>query len=182
MMVYTVMKAIISNNCWGAGYYQERSLPFNTPTVGLWFFADDYIKFLQNFRACISSHLTFLPYSRRGPSQNPVGILGEDIEIQFLHYETEDEAYEKWTRRIERLPIDDDEILFKICDRDGFEQRHLNLFAQLPFKNKIAFLKRDSFAIDQMNFVREIDCDQRTVPDGLRLWNATKSEVELDFT
>ena len=35
----------------------------------------------------------------------PIGIL-DDIEVIFLHYKSEDEAYQKWNRRKERIVWD----------------------------------------------------------------------------
>ena len=35
---------IISNNCWAGLVYQHFGLPYNTPTAGLFFFAQDYLE------------------------------------------------------------------------------------------------------------------------------------------
>ena len=40
---------IFSNNCWGGMIYESYNLPKNSPTVGLFFFADDYIFFLEHW-------------------------------------------------------------------------------------------------------------------------------------
>ena len=40
---------IISNNCWGGMIYESYNLPKESPTVGMFFIAKDYIEFL-----CIS--------------------------------------------------------------------------------------------------------------------------------
>ncbi|MBV5343054.1 DUF1919 domain-containing protein, partial [bacterium] len=37
---------IISNNCWGGGIYEDLNLKYNSPTVGLFFYAPCYIEFL----------------------------------------------------------------------------------------------------------------------------------------
>ena len=39
---------IISNNCFAGIVYRNNALPYNTPTAGLFFMADDYIKFVYN--------------------------------------------------------------------------------------------------------------------------------------
>ena len=51
---------IISNNCWGGLVYQRYNLPYNTPTVGLYFFADDYIKFVSDLDYYLSLKLNFI--------------------------------------------------------------------------------------------------------------------------
>jgi len=33
----------------------------------------------------------------------PIGILGDDIEIHFLHFSNAEEVLEKWTRRKKRM-------------------------------------------------------------------------------
>lgn len=41
---------IISNNCWGGMIYESYNLPKESPTVGLFFMADDYINFLKHLK------------------------------------------------------------------------------------------------------------------------------------
>ena len=38
---------VISNNCFAGRIYNDLGLPYNSPTVGLYFFYPDYIVFLQ---------------------------------------------------------------------------------------------------------------------------------------
>ena len=40
--------SIISNNCWGGHVYRRYNIPYLSPTVGLYFYAEEYITFLQN--------------------------------------------------------------------------------------------------------------------------------------
>lgn len=40
--------SIISNNCWGGFMYQSCNLQYNSPFIGLFLFAPDYIKLLEN--------------------------------------------------------------------------------------------------------------------------------------
>ncbi|HHS93529.1 MAG TPA: DUF1919 domain-containing protein, partial [Campylobacterales bacterium] len=41
--------SIISNNCWGTFIYKKYGLPYQSPFVNLFIFADDYLKLLENF-------------------------------------------------------------------------------------------------------------------------------------
>ena len=41
--------SIISNNCFAGIVYQHFNLQYNTPTVGLYFYPDEYIKFCKKF-------------------------------------------------------------------------------------------------------------------------------------
>lgn len=59
------------------------------------------------------------------------------IEVFFLHYHNEQEAREKWKRRIQR--INWDRLLVKFNDQNGCTETEVNRFMELPFKNKIFF-------------------------------------------
>ena len=39
---------IISNNCWGGFIYDIFGLKYQTPTIGTYFFSEDYVKFVNN--------------------------------------------------------------------------------------------------------------------------------------
>ena len=41
---------IISNNCWGGMIYESYNLPKMSPTVGLFFMADDFIRFCSDIK------------------------------------------------------------------------------------------------------------------------------------
>lgn len=138
--------SVISNNCWGGMLYESYNLPKESPTVGLFFMADDYIKFLKDLKGYLNSELTFIdPKSSKWFEQvstdkrygnYPVGKL-RDIEIFFLHYRSEEEARAKWNRRINR--INWDRLLVKFNDQNGCTQKNIEDFLQLPFKNKLFF-------------------------------------------
>ena len=137
---------IISNNCWGGLIYQSYALPYQSPTAGLFFMADDYIKFLRDLKGYINSPLTFIScdeskWKEEMKKHNfwgtyPVGKI-KDIEIFFLHYQSKEEAAEKWMRRCER--INWDRMLIKFNDQNGCTEEHLKEFASLKYPNKVCF-------------------------------------------
>lgn len=51
---------IISNNCWGGMIYESYNLPKESPTVGMFFMAKDYIEFLSDLKGYINGTLTFV--------------------------------------------------------------------------------------------------------------------------
>ena len=53
---------IISNNCWAGTIYQSYGLEYNTPTLGLFFMAKDYIKFVSNLKYYINKELVFINF------------------------------------------------------------------------------------------------------------------------
>lgn len=146
---------IISNNCWGGLIYQSYGIEYKTPTIGLFFMADDYIKFIYNIREYTSEKLEFIEpeetkyrdyfkeHSKFG--LYPIGKL-KDIEIHFLHYKSKEEALEKWNRRVQK--INWDRLLFKFNDQNLCTKDHIKKFSDLPEKNKICFISNWYFEKD----------------------------------
>jgi uncharacterized protein (DUF1919 family) len=141
---------IISNNCWAGFIYQSYGLPYNTPTVGLFIMAEDYIKFVSDLKRYINCSLKFINYkdskwydyqkNKAAFGTYPIARL-DDIEIHFLHYKTEEEAREKWTRRCQR--INWDKLIVKFNDQNGCVYENLADFDKLPYKNKVCFTVAD---------------------------------------
>ncbi len=75
--------------------YESYGLPKKSPTVGLFFMADEYIKFCADIRGYTTKELTFIdPELSRYANElrqdkrfgsYPIGVI-DDIEIAFLHY------------------------------------------------------------------------------------------------
>ena len=137
---------IISNNCWGGMIYESYAIQKQSPTVGLFFMAKDYIKFVSNLKEYLFSELLFIePKESKWASyfENdksfgtyPIGRL-KDIEIFFAHYKNEKEAKEKWSRRIKRINWDN--LILKFNDQNGCTYEDILCFDKLPFKKKICF-------------------------------------------
>lgn len=134
---------IISNNCWAGRCYQYLDMPYLSPTVGLYFFAEDYLKFVSDLRYYLSLELEFISWEQskyskelmdKGQVNIPIGKL-DDVEIVFLHYSSEDEAREKWNRRKERVNYED--IYFKFSRMNLCTEKELRKFDDLPCTNKI---------------------------------------------
>lgn len=143
---------IISNNCWGGTVYEAYNLPKESPTVGMFFMAEDYITFLSDLKGYINGTLEFIkPEESRwkdAPQVSgdrrfgsyPVGLLSNGksyIEIFFLHYHSEKEAKDKWERRCKR--INWDRLLVKFNDQNGCAVKNIYDFMDLPFKHKLFF-------------------------------------------
>lgn len=137
---------IISNNCWaGTAVYQPLGLPYNTPTVGLFFMDEDYIRFLENLEWYLDQPLKFISpvqskyYDKVKDISFPIAVIGDDVEIFFMHYHSVEEAREKWERRKRRINpkrlLVKMSIRTKVYDVDGM----LSQFSELPYSNKICF-------------------------------------------
>lgn len=50
---------VIFDNCWSRHLYRFLEEVYNSPTIGLFFFVHDFIKFLQHLREYLSIELRF---------------------------------------------------------------------------------------------------------------------------
>lgn len=157
--------AVVSNNCWGAHICRHAGLPYNSPFVNLFIFPSCYLKLLENFDSVIEQSVRVCRSSRHiADPEYPVGLLGDDIEIHFLHYGSMEEALSKWDRRVARLRSKPRRLFAKFDDRDGCSSEHIKRFQELRGFSKVFFSSRPASA----------SCGIRIpggdhVPDGLTL-------------
>jgi uncharacterized protein (DUF1919 family) len=167
---------IVTNNCWGAHLYQRAGVEYTTPFIGLFVDPGSYLKLLTRFRWALEQPLEFIDTSRITRINNfrrnsglsyPIGLIGGEIEIQFLHYSSFSEANEKWIRRSKRVSRDDNNLFMKFDDREGCTAEEIERFDKLPLKNKVCFVSKQFPALKSTVFVPSSgeDC----VPDGLAL-------------
>ena len=143
---------IISNNCWGGEVYEYYHIQKQSPTVGLFIMADDYIKFIRKLPEYLSANLSFIsPQSSKWKNASqvkddkrfgnyPIGLLeipGESIEIFFLHYHSEDEAKSKWKRRCQR--VNWKKLLVKFNDQNGCTESNVRDFINSDYEHKLFF-------------------------------------------
>ena len=159
--------SIISSNCFAGRIMQDLGMQYNSPTLGLYFWAPDYIAFLSNLRYYLTeAKLQFVDHSkyplgdkRRQDWRHwyPIGWLDGKVEIHFLHYYTEEEAAEKWYRRASRVNWDDMFIV-------GMEQNlctidEIKAFDKLPFDKKIFFSSKDLPELMSNCYIQEFKTD-----------------------
>ena len=98
---------IISNNCIAGIIYHNLGLKFFSPTINLYISGWDYILFVENLEDYLKCELI---EKKNSGKDFPVGILLggeiEDIEINFLHYKTFQQAEEAWNKRKQRVNFD----------------------------------------------------------------------------
>jgi len=140
--------SIFSNNCWAGHVYRYYGLPYKSPTVGLYFYADEYIRFLEKPQYYISQPLKFISYQdskyreyqmKKSEINVPIGVL-DNIEIVFLHYTEEAEAYEKWNRRCERINWNN--ICLKFSNQNLCTEKHIQTFDKIENDKKFVFVNR----------------------------------------
>ncbi len=152
---------IISNNCWGGMVYESYDIQKNSPTVGLYFMAPDYVQFLSDLGYYLKKEIKFISPEQSKYSEilkekgkvitYPIGVI-DDVEIFFLHYKSEKEAMEKWQRRIKR--INEKQLLIKFCDQNGCTEKEVKKFLQLPYKNKIFFTTKDWQGVNPKYYIK----------------------------
>lgn len=164
---------IISNNCWGGHVYRHFGLPYSSPTVGLYFFADEYIRFISNLETYIYEPLRIIKASeskyyselkRKKQLNVPIGVLANDIEIVFLHYKSEEEAIKKWNRRVERVNLDN--LIVKFSEMNLCKIENILQFEKINFRKKLLFLSKP---------VKE-------APDGIIVQRYTNDDEIIDDT
>lgn len=125
--------SVIASNCNGAFLLHDLGQKFNSPFVNLWLKPDDFIRFLSDMQHYLNCGMTFV---EEEGIKYPIGLI-DDVRIYFQHYETNEEAEEKWIQRSKRINFDNLFIMF--TDRDGCTYENLRDFDALPCKNKVVF-------------------------------------------
>ncbi len=142
--------SVLSMNCFGGHIYQDFKIPYESPTAGLFFFADDFCALLEDLDI-LKRNIVFVPKSKwklandKMPTREhpyPIGVFeGTDIEIHFLHYHTEKDALDKWNRRMTRFNFDRFIAI-------GFQQNEctketIERFERIDIPNKVFFTNWD---------------------------------------
>lgn len=140
---------ILSNNCWGGIVYESYGLQKLSPTVGMFFMASDYIRFLRRIDYYFNKKLDFITLQESKWKEEkqfskgidyPIAKL-DDIELFFMHYHTKEEARNKWERRIQR--INRENIVIKFNDQNACTSNDVEAFCNLPFENKLFFTAKE---------------------------------------
>lgn len=134
--------SIISNNCWGGITYEEYGLRKNSPTVGCYIFPDDYLNFISNLQHYFSLDLKFVNVKdarhydqivNNGNEDCPIGVL-DDVEIVFVHYKTQEKAYNKWMSRVKRVNWNN--LIFKFSYQNNATMEQVNTFDKMALPGK----------------------------------------------
>lgn len=129
--------SIISQNCIGGVFYHDMELQFLSPTINLFFYEPDFVRFVLNLEYYLNLELEV-----HWGEKYPVGQLG-DIEIHFMHYATCKEAKEAWDKRKERINYD--KILVLATDRNGFDNEVYKQWEKITYP-KVLFTAQNQFS------------------------------------
>ncbi|HHF4939029.1 TPA: DUF1919 domain-containing protein [Haemophilus influenzae] len=166
---------VISANCVGAFILHDLHQPFNSPFVNLYLSPQDFLRYLQNMDFYRTQPLTFVQTEK----SYPVGKLA-DLEIHFMHYHSEQEANEKWQLRTSRMKLDN--LFIMMTDRDGATEKDIQLFDQLPFKNKVIFTHKPYPAFKSACYIKGFE-KQNQVGHIFEFsgWNGKKYYDQFDY-
>lgn len=129
---------IFSNNCLGGIFYHDAGKQFTSPLINTAMDGKDFLKFVSNPKHYLSCEMEFFKW----PGRNfPIAKI-DDIEVNFVHYKTEEECVELWKRRAERIVWDN--IFILATNHDGmYQDECMKGFDALPYKNKIMFVSKE---------------------------------------
>lgn len=88
---------LLCNTCIGGVISHRLGLQFKSPTVNLWMENEDFFIFLKRFEELKNEKITFFD-----KAEYPIGTL-DNVKIHFNHYQTNEEALQKWNERFERI-------------------------------------------------------------------------------
>jgi uncharacterized protein (DUF1919 family) len=137
--------SIISNDCFGGMAYEELGMRYESPFVGLFIVPEDYVRLLRELRKSVEGPVQFRQESRhehiniwRANTQRnyPIGMIGDEVELHFVHYQDAATAEAKWRRRAARIHWN------KLRVKMGWhEHPHINAllreFNTMPFESRL---------------------------------------------
>lgn len=123
--------SLIANNCNGGVISHDLGIEFRSQFVNLSMNASDYIQYLENFDKYNKLCLEF-----ENSESYPIGII-DNIRIDFIHYKSNEEAFEKWEVRKKR--INKDNMFFIFTEQGDCTYEHIKRFDNLDFPNKVVF-------------------------------------------
>ena len=173
---------LISCNCFGAEAYRELRRPYSTPFVGLFVPPESFIRLCADFDRYMNEPLHFIGkpgFARaHGQGEYPVGTLGGEVEIHFMHYASCAEAGDKWTRRTERLLSRDGRRRFMFCDRDVCDPEQIRRFDALPIEHKVCFTAQPYPGCPSAIWVQD-DTHKQHVAIGTQLYEIVRRRFDL---
>ena len=109
--------SIVCSNCAGV-LYHDLGMQFLSPTINMFMSNLDFIKFACDLKYYCSLDLRFI----ESDYDFPVVMLG-DIQLNFNHHKTEEEATYDWNRRKEWINYDNLYLIFYY--REGYTMEQI---------------------------------------------------------
>lgn len=136
---------ILSNCCIGGAMYHDLGLQFLSPTINLYFDHHCFIDYVRHLKEYSLKGKLVDSKEKEAKNGAPIAFLICEglpkIKIHFLHYNSFEEAKEKWETRSERINYN--KIFLVIEAKDNHEHSLIDEYASLPYK-KIIFTNLES--------------------------------------
>jgi len=142
--------SIISSNCIGGILSHDLNIQFNSPTVNLFFSAEDFIKFATNLERYVG--LTPVLDAKESKEKGYVVAALDDIHLYGVHYHDIEELQNSWKRRSERINWNN--LFFIMTDRNGMNEGDLVAFSKLPYP-KVLFSSKQYPQYDFVVYIND---------------------------
>lgn len=156
--------SLFCNNCITGCVCHDFGMRFNSPTVNLIIKPTDYVEFLSKIEYYKDCEVKEYP---EGFSEYscPVGILDNKVRIYFLHYNSFEEAKNKWENRCKRINLQN--MYFVLSEKDGCSLSDLEKFDNLKnCRKKIAFVHK---SYDEIQDIFVVSPDQNNKNEAITL-------------
>lgn len=144
---------------WGVVSH-ELGLRFNSPTVNLWFKPSEFIEFLRRLDYYLYDCKLQMDVQGSEEYGYPVGRL-DDISIFFTHYDSFEEAKQKWNERLKRLNANN--IYVVMVQKDGCTEQDICSFDKLEFKHKVIFTAKEYSQYHSAYYIPQSEEDEYSV-------------------
>lgn len=143
---------IIANDRWGEMMYKYLGLMCQTPLIGTQILPTCYLKLLKNLRSYLESPLVFVEQSRyklvnqAKQKQNfLIGVLKDEVEIQFPTAQDPSEVLANWNKRVTRINWDNLFIVYHDRHRTSPEEsiKFVAEFEKLKFPYQVGFYHQE---------------------------------------
>ena len=111
---------LIARDCVGGILYHQLGLKFLSPTINLFFIPEEFNCFCLNLKEYIAGELVEL----KDPNTSyPVGLINpikgssiiRQVRVDFIHYDSFEQAKNKWDERKKRINWDNLYVLSTFC-------------------------------------------------------------------
>lgn len=145
---------IITNHCMGGFIYHDLGKKFLSPTINLKITPQDFVEILKHLDYYLSQEIVNTNDSQYN---YPVGKIKKFdgigyVYIYFVHYNSFNEAIEKWYSRVKRINWDN--ILIMMTARDGCDYSVLQDFEDIAYENKVCFTLKPYPELPHCKFAR----------------------------
>ena len=154
---------IIARDCVGGILYHQLGLKFLSPTINLFFVPEDFNYFCLYLKDYIDTEMVEL---KDDEHDYPIGVLSpanhRPIKVHFLHYETYEEALNKWNERKGRINWNNIYVISTFCyhvETETLSEQLINDWNKIPYKKVVLTDKQygfdNEFVIDRPKECKE---------------------------